>query len=442
MSKERTRNAGARERRTGRPSTRTSARAGLEAEQFRKLRRMLRAILPTNAFYAGKLAGCRPDRLRSAEALAALPFTSKQELLEDQAAHSPYGTNLTHPLEHYCRLHQTSGTTGAPLRWLDTPESWAWFLACWQAVYDLIGLRPDDRIFFAFSFGPFLGFWGAFEAAAARGNLCLTGGGMTSAARLRLLLDNAATVVACTPSYALRLAEVAASAAIDLAASPVRAVVVAGEPGGSIPGTRAEIESAWGARVFDHTGMTEIGALSAECAAQHGGVHVIENEFIIEVVDPVSGAPRPRGEPGELVVTNLGRWASPVVRYRTGDLVRIAADPCPCGRVWARLDGGIQGRLDDMLVVRGNNLYPVAIEALLRSIPGVGEFRCTVAANGPMQSLRIEVEPRAPDATAALGERVSRAFQDRFLLRADVVLVPPGTLPRFEMKARRFVRAP
>src|SRR5262249_16838586 len=162
---------------------------------------------------------------------------------------------LTYPLARYCRLHQTSGTSGRPLRWLDTAESWDWLLDCWDAFYRIVGLWPDDRLFFAFSFGPFLGFWTAFEAAARRGPPCLPGGGMSSVARLRFLLDHEVSVVHCTPTYALRLAEVAREEGIDLAAAPVRMLIVAGEPGGSIPATRGQIEAAWGAHVFDHNGL-------------------------------------------------------------------------------------------------------------------------------------------------------------------------------------------
>jgi phenylacetate-CoA ligase len=403
---------------------------------------MIGAILPTNRFYSKKLAAAAidPRRVRTAEQLQTLPFTTKQELLDDQATHPPYGSYLTYPLQRYCRLHQSSGTAGVPLRWLDTPESWEWFLGCWRTIYKTIGLRRDDRLFFPFSFGPFLGFWGAFEGAARLGNLCLPGGGMTSAARLHFMLDHRATVVACTPTYALRLAEVAAEERIDLAGSPVRALVVAGEPGGSIPATRARIEAAWGAGVFDHTGMTEIGALGIECIENPGGVHLIETECIAEVIDPQSTQPVPPGANGELVLTNLGRWGSPLIRYRTGDLVRADTDPCPCGRAWLRLNGGILGRVDDMLIIRGNNVYPGAVEELLRGISQVAEYRCTVAASGALNALRIEVEPTNEQSAEPLVRRVSRAFQDRFHFRADVHAVPRGSLPRFEMKARRWLK--
>jgi phenylacetate-CoA ligase len=415
-------------------------RAELTRWQGERLAALVRAILPTNRFYARKFAeaGLRAADVRGSGDLGRLPWTTKAELLADQARHPPYGHNLTFPVERYVRLHQTSGTAGRPLRWLDTAESWTWMLDNWERIYRIIGLRPDDRLFFPFSFGPFLGFWTAFEAAARRGQLCLPGGGMSSTARLRFLLDNQATVVLCTPTYALRLAEVARQEGIDLVNGPVRAVIVAGEPGGSIPGTRARIEAAWDAHVFDHTGMTEVGPLGIECPAHPGGVHLLETECLPEVIDPSTDRPVPPGTVGELVLTTFGRTGSPLLRYRTGDLVCVDPRPCPCGRGFLRLEGGIRGRVDDMMIIRGNNVYPGALQDLLHRFPEVAEFRIEVQHSGALTTLRVELElfPTAPaDAIA----RVDRAIHDELLFRADVRSVPPGTLPRFELKAQRLI---
>jgi phenylacetate-CoA ligase len=407
--------------------------------QRERLADLLDEILPQNPFYARKFADAGLTRadVRTPADLARLPFTTKAELLADQAAHPPYGRALTYPVERYCRLHQTSGTAGRPLRWLDTAESWTWVLGCWETIYEIVGLRPGDRLFFPFSFGPFLGFWSAFEAAWRLGYLCLPGGGMSSGARLRFLHHNAATVVLCTPTYALRLAEVAREEGIDLAASPVRALIVAGEPGGSIRETRSRIERAWGARVFDHSGMTEIGPVGIECPENPAGLHLLETAYIAEVIDLSAGAPMGAGELGELVLTSLGRWGSPLLRYRTGDLVRVDPEPCPCGRDLIRLQGGILGRTDDMIQIRGNNFYPAALEALVGRFPEVAEYRVTIDQTGALPELHVELEPvpggRAEDAA----ERVDRAIRDEFLFRARVCTVAPGSLPRFEMKARR-----
>jgi phenylacetate-CoA ligase len=411
----------------------------LRTAQFGRVRELLAGVLPTNRFYARKFAGLSPNDIRTDDDFARLPYTTKAELAADQAEHPLYGSALTYPLEKFCRLHQTSGTsTGHPLRWLDTPESWDWLLDCWRVSFPFMGLSPRDKIFFPFSFGPFLGFWSAFEAASRAGYLCIAGGGMTSTARLRFLVEHACTVVFATPTYALHLAELAAKEGIDLAGSPVRALVVAGEPGGNIPATRERIEAVWGARVFDHYGMTEVGPVAVEAADQRGRMYLLESQYLAEVLVPDKDAPAAPGEFGELVLTNLGRVGSPLIRYRTGDLVRLATDRDPTGRTWRQLDGGILGRADDMIHVRGNNLYPAAIEAIVRKFARVAEYRIVVDQSGPLADLRIEVEPTGGDGRD-LADAVGRAVRDELLFRVEVTAVPPNTLPRFEMKARRLV---
>jgi phenylacetate-CoA ligase len=415
-------------------------RSELVSLQTDRLRDLLAEVLPRNRFFARKFqeAGLTAGDVRSPADLCRLPFTSKAELLADQEAHPPYGSTLTYPVGQYSRLHQTSGTTGRPLRWLDTAESWAWVVGCWRQIYRIVGVGPGDRLFFPFSFGPFLGFWSAFEAAAALGCLCLPGGGMSSGARLRFLQENEATVVLCTPTYALHLVEVAREQGVDLAGGPLRAVIVAGEPGGSIPATRARIEEGWGARVFDHGGLTEVGPFCVECPEGPGGLHVLEADYVVELIDPETGGPAAQGQVGEVVVTNLGRRANPVLRYRTGDLARLDTRPCPCGRTFLRLEGGLLSRSDGLIHVRGNNVYPGALEAVIRGFAEVAEYRAVVDHSGALAELHIEVEPRSAADGPALAERVGRAIRDQLLFRPEVTAVPPGTLPRYEMKAQRI----
>lgn len=391
-----------------------------------RLSSLLNAILPTHRFYARKFAGLPLDDWTK------LPFTTKAELLANQAAHPPYGELLTYPLERYTRLHQTSGTTGAPLRWLDTPESWERMLATWRAMFDVVGVTPSDRLMFAFSFGPFLGFWTGFESASRMGCLCLAAGGLSSGARLRMLLDNRATVLLCTPTYALHLAQFAKEQGVAIEKS-VRAIIVAGEPGGSIPATRSRIEQAWQARVFDHSGMTEIGPLAIECPENPSGLHIVEDDYFAEVIDPKTGQPVPAGELGELVLTNLGRLGSPLLRYRTGDLVRVDREPCPCGRSWMRLAGGILGRTDDMITIRGNNVYPSALENVIRRFANIVEYRITIDRATSLAEMRIEIE-----ATPETAAKLTDSIRDELMFRAEVMTVAPGTLPRFEMKAKRI----
>lgn len=402
-----------------------------------RLRALLHSILPSNRFYSGKYSSQRLEHLT----LQDLPLTTKSELIADQRLHPQYGTNLTFPRERFTRMHQTSGTTsGQPLRWLDTPESWKWMLNLWRSKFAMMGLRPDDRLYFPFSFGPFLGFWAAFEAAVKFGYFTLPGGGMSSAARLRFLIEHGITVIFCTPSYALHLAEVAAANDLDLIASPVRMLIAAGEPGASIPATRQRIESLWGARLFDHYGLTEVGPAACECHENPGSMHVMDEEYIAEIIDPATTLPVPLGTVGELVITNLGRVGSPLIRYRTGDLVRGDASPCPCGRPWLRLAGGVLGRTDDMIHLRGNNLYPAALEGVVRRFADVAEFLVTLDRTGPQPEISVAIEPIPSAVNNGVTERVARAIRDELFVRATVTEAPPGALPRFELKAKRFVK--
>jgi phenylacetate-CoA ligase len=382
------------------------------------------AIVPANPFYTRKLGGARLQFTSLAEFATRVPFTTKQELVADQLAQPPFGTNLTFPLDHYTRFHQTSGTSGAPLRWLDTPASWRWLTETWAEVYRAAGVNAGDRVYFAFSFGPFIGFWMAFDAAQQLGCLCLPGGGLSSAARLRAVLDTGATVLCCTPTYALRLGEVAAEEKIDLNYSKVRLIIVAGEPGGSVPTTRARISQLWnGARVFDHHGLTEVGPVTYETPDRPGSLTVIESSFIAEVVE------------GELVLTNLGRTGSPLLRYRTGDQVKPVTVN---GRLV--LEGGILGRVDDMVIVRGVNIFPSAVDEVLRRFNDLAEYRVDVARSAALTELRVQIEPTADCLDPHhLRATVERFLQTAFALRIPVTLLPHGTLPRFEMKARRWI---
>jgi phenylacetate-CoA ligase len=406
----------------------------MHADQLEKLRLLLRA-LETNRFYRDRV----PRDIGSlAEFFERVPFTLKSELIDDQIAHPPYGSNLTFPVERYTRFSQTNGTTGRPLRWLDTPESWDWMTGNWSRVFEAAGVRAGDRIFFAFSFGPFLGFWVAFDAAARMGCLAIPGGGMRSDARLHTILDNRATVLCCTPTYAIRLGEAAIEDGIDLSGSAVRTIIVAGEPGGSIRATQARIQELWrGAKVVDHHGMTESGPVSYGCPKRERVLHVIESSYIAEVIDPSTAR---AADHGELVLTNLGRVGSPLIRYRTGDIVeRSKHKQCACGSFDLALEGGILARTDDMVVVRGVNLYPSAMEDVLRACEGVAEYRVEIRTGRALSELTVQVEASG-DGDAGLAHRLETALRNAFALRIPVEMVGRGTLPRFEMKAQRWVR--
>ena len=427
----------------------TATRAALEAHQFARLRELLEHIWTHNLFYRKKYAaagiGSLDDLLhiaRSAESVRGLPVTTKPELLVDQAAHPPFGTNMTCSPLQLVRQHQTSGTTGRPLKVWETRESWDWMTRLWLGQFRALDVTPADTVFMAFNFGHGLGLWNALDAGMELGALTLTGGGLSSLQRVESITSNRATVLVSTPSYALRLAEVADENRIDIRSSAVRLIVVAGEPGASIPGTRARIEDRWGARLYDSPGATEVGHFGMACPSY--GVHAIEGEFYIEMLDPQTLRPVVPGTPGEIVVTNFGRPFAPVIRYRTGDVAKAVYDACECGRTLLRFDGGIMGRSDDMFVVRGVNVFPSAIEAIVREFEEVVEFAAEVFEERGMSGLRIRIEVSPVSAGGAddLVARIKDAFHRRLFLKTEVEVVSRQALPRFDGKAKRVTRAP
>jgi len=403
-------------------------RAALADYQLSRLNELLAAILPSNHFYAEKLAN-GPRQLEHLDQLAELPLTLKEELI-DTTHHLP--ANLTWPVDHYVRYHQTSGTRGRPLSVCDTATDWQWWIDSWQYVLDAAHITSADRALLAFSFGPFIGFWSAYDALVARGTMAIPGGGMNTLARLDLIRRTEATVLFCTPTYAMHLVEVAEEHSINLAHFAVRKILVAGEPGGSVPATRARIESAWNARVTDHSGASEVGPWGYSDREQRG-LHILEAEFIPEFL-PVA----PTAEAGSpvlshLVLTSLGRHGMPIVRYRTGDLVKPVW-PTDGPNRFVLLEGGVLGRADDMMIVRGVNIFPSSIEQILRSFPEVVEFRLTVRKRGEMDELVVEVEDRLQNPS-----RIAEELQLRLGLKVDVRLAPAMSLPRFEGKGQRFV---
>lgn len=405
-------------------------RRALGEHQLQRLNRLLADILPSNRFYADKLSAFG-TRLESLEDLRRFPYTYKEELISPPEG-GEFAANLTYSLDRYSRFHQTSGTRGRPLVVLDTADDWQWWLDCWEYVLDAADLQPNDRVLMAFSFGPFIGFWSAYDAIARRGCLVVPSGGMSTVARLQAARISQATVLCCTPSYALHLVEIAVHHQIDVASLGIRRIIVAGEPGGSMPAIRERIEKAWQARVIDHAGATEVGAWGYG-DLDGRGLYVNEAEFIAEFLSDRAGEPAELGELSELVLTTLGRAGSPVIRYRTGDLVRPVWRAEGANR-FVFLDGGVLGRTDDMMVIRGVNIFPSSVEQILRSFPEVVEYRLTAHKVAEMDQLTIEVEDRLEQPA-----RIADELQLRLGLKIDVQSVPLGSLPRFDGKGRRFI---
>ena len=431
--------------------------ADLRRYQLNRLNDLLAQMIPANQFYRDKL-GVSGDAHNSLQLddlaqLPQFPFTVKHDLINESDP-AGFAKNLTFAPDAYTRFHRTSGTSGRPMVVLDTQNDWNWWMEAWQYVLDSADLTSDDRVLMAFSFGPFIGFWSAFDAVVERGAMVIPTGAMTSLARLELVQSTAASVVFCTPSYAIHLAQVAEENGIRLAdhAKSVKRIVVAGEPGGSIPTTKVKIESAWGAEVIDHCGASEVGPWGFACPGGNGaddqGIFVNEAEFIAEFIrvgetgaasgedlnSAVLSSAEATGQGTfELVLTCLGRIGSPIVRYRTGDLVRPVWDHEHDCR-FVKLAGGVLGRADDMMIIRGVNVFPASVEQILRGFPEVVEFRTTAFKQGAMDQLKIEVEATVDDI-----EPIRLALQNQLGFRVDVELVANQTLPRFEAKGKRFV---
>ena len=410
----------------------SSQESDLVLHQLSRLNHLLE-VVSDRPFYRERFNG-KKYCFSSLDELRDLPLLTKSDLIE--TGQCLPGRQFDRSKDHYVRMHQTSGTKGFPMIVLDTPEDWDWWLRCWDYVLDAAEVTACDIAMMAFSFGPFIGFWSANDALVNRGALVIPGGGLSSENRLRLIQDQGCTVLCCTPTYALHLLAVADQLGLDMSRSRVRRVIVAGEPGGSIRSVRSRIEEGWGAVVIDHSGASEVGAWGFGDSSGEG-LHVIEPEFIAEILrideKHPRGVPVAEGESGELVLTSLGRLGGPVIRYRTGDVVKAYRDhgrDCPF--LW--LEGGVIGRADDMLVIRGVNVFPSSIEAVIRESLPFQEFRIIASRYDEMDQLEIEVEAGEEEVRL-----LSAKLRDRLSLRIPVKSVLSGTLPRFEAKARRLL---
>jgi phenylacetate-CoA ligase len=414
--------------------------------QLAALRTQLTRLHADSAHYRRQWddLGWHPSDLTDLDDLAALPCTGKADYQRSIDEHPPYGDFLATPRENLARLHFSSGTTGVP-----TPVGWtAEDLDRWADLYARAahsqGVRPGDVYQCLFSFAWFVGGLGGTLGYTRLGATVIPGGSGDTERQLETLFRYGTTAVGGTPSFLLHLADRARDLGRPLTDSVVRHVMVGGEPGGQVPATRALIEREWGARCYDGYGSLEFQPTAWECAAQAGG-HLAEDFAYAEVVDPVTRAPVPDGAPGVLVLTHLDKQACPLVRWWTGDVVVRDRTRCDCGRTHARLAGGVRGRADDMLVVRGVNVFPSAVENVVRHTVGdLAEFRVVLdpaladPGTGYPTALRVQVEAATG---AELADRLAAALWSELQVRAVVDIVAPGALPRTTHKARRVVRA-
>ncbi|ADB50577.1 phenylacetate--CoA ligase family protein [Conexibacter woesei] len=429
------------------PRIETLPREQLEALQLAKLRTLCEWAQARSPWYRRSFAqgGFEPGQLRSLDDLRRIPLLTREQWMTSQDERPPYGELPTIAPETAIRVHTTSGTSGrTPLRALDSRKDWAWIAEMWAYGLWACGVRPSDTAYVAFGYGSFIGFWGLHYAMEKIGVLNVPGGAQTTEARVKQILSFDATVVASTPTYALRLAQEADQLGLDLRGSAVKRVILSGEPAGSIPETKALIEQQWGAKAYDTAGMTEVGTIVMfECEHQPGGAHIIEDHVLEESLDPETLEPAASGERAERVVTSFGRHAIPLIRYRTGDEIsRVPGSRCGCGRTADIYAGGILGRVDDMKLVRGTNVYPRAIEGIVRAFPHVEEFQVRITREGLRDeiALLVETAPDHADAWPEVSSALRRELADAHEgLNFRVERAEAGALPRFELKAKRMV---
>jgi phenylacetate-CoA ligase len=431
------------------PKNEKLPREELQALQLLKLRRLCEWAYATVPFHKRKFdaAGFKPEQLKTLDDLRRIPFMTREEWMESLLEKPMFGDMLSTEPTNAIRYHLTSGTTGrTPIRVLDSTKDWEWIAEMWCYGLWGFGIRPEDSVYFAFGYGSFIGFWGAHYACEKMGALVIPGGAQTTEARIKQIVELGITTVCSTPTYALHLWQKAREMGIDLAKeSMVNKVILSGEPAGSIPAVKRQLEEAWGAKCGDTAGMTELGTIMIfECSHQSGGTHIIEDHFIEEALEADSDEPVGYEELGERVVTSFGRGFIPVIRYRTKDMVmKVPASTCSCGRTWDLYSGGIRGRWDDMKLIRGTNVYPRAVEAIIRECLAIDEFQIYIWRKDDIQdeiTINLEVKPgfesQWPDLQHKLAKDLANAHEG---LRFNVEQKDHGYLPRFELKAKRLV---
>jgi len=429
------------------PYLETLTRDNLEKLQLKKFKRIVRWAYDNSRFHHAlyQSAGMHPDDINSPADVHKVPKVEKAMMQPIQRKDPfPYGDALCVDLEDVCVFRQTSGTTGQPVYQPDTWQDWEWWSDCWATLLWAQGYRPSDRVFLPFGYNVFVAFWAAHYASEKIGCETIPGGILDTKSRILKIQELQATALLATPTYILGMADTARNQLhVDPAALPITKMTCAGEPGALIPATKKRIEEAWGAKVYDHAGATEIGAWGFECSSQPGALHVNEAMFLAEVEDVETGTPVTQpGQRGKLVITALDRLAQPCIRFDSKDIVEICEDRCECGRTYKLFKGGVVGRADDITKVKGVLLAPSAIEDVVRSVEGLGnEYEVIVDKKGDADNITLKVELRDDQASSAMSElKAELATQLRLKtnLGYNLEFFPPNSLPRYEVKARRF----
>ncbi len=428
------------------PVLETLPRNQLRDLQLKKFKRIFQWAYDHSKFHRNlyQKAGLGPDDIRSFEDIRRVPKIEKAMMREIQCKDPfPYGDALCVPLEEVTAFRQTSGTTGQPVYQPDTWQDWEWWAECWSYILWAQGYRPKDRVFIPFGYNVFVAFWAGHYAAEKLGCEVIPGGVLDTQARILKIRELRATAMMATPTYILGMADTARNKlGIEPSELSINKITCAGEPGASISSTKKRMETAWGAKVYDHAGATEIGAWSYECRHQPGGMHVNEAFFLVEIEDMQTGdiiqAP---GQRGKMVITALDRQAQPCIRFDAKDVIEWDPNPCDCGRSFRLIRGGVLGRSDDITKVKGVLLAPAAVEAVVRGIDGLGdEYEVVVDKLGDMDRIKLKVEliPGAEDRAKAIETQLKDQLRLKTNLAYRIEIYDYGRLPRYEIKARRF----
>ncbi len=428
------------------PALETLPAERLRQLQLLKFRRIFSWAYKQSRFHRRlyDAAGITPDDIRSFADIARVPKVEKSMMRDIQRKDPfPYGDALCVPLEQVTEFRQTSGTTGQPVYQPDTWQDWEWWAECWAYILWAQGYRPSDRVFIPFGYNVFVAFWAGHYGAEKIGCEVVPGGVLDTQARILKIRELRATAMMATPTYVLGMADTARTKmGIDPRELGITKITCAGEPGATIPATKQRMQEAWNAKVFDHAGATEIGAWSYECQHQPGGLHVNEAFFLVEIEDLDTGEIiETPGRRGKMVITALDRIAQPCVRFDSKDVIEWDAAPCPCGRSFRLIKGGVVGRADDITKVKGVLLAPAAIEEVVRGVEDLGnEYEVVVDKLGDIDRIKLKVElvPGAEDRVKEVEVRLKDQLRLKTNLGYRIEFYEYGRLPRYEVKAKRF----
>ena len=419
-------------------------RKKLEALQLRRLKLQLRRCYRTSDFYRKKFkeTGVKPDDVRSLEEFVHFPFVTKSELRDEQQAFPPFGRHTVASPETWAELHPSSGTTGAPVNnlWSHTDVR---NISHWTArTMWTFGVRPGDIIQNGFSYGLWVAGMSTHYAARELGCLVIPIGAAMTERQIDYLITPGSTVLLCTPSYALHIAERLKQRAISPEDIPLRIGCFGGEGGTEVPATREKIEKGLGIEAFDYYGLAEIGPTIASECPQKAGIHWVEDHLLIEIIHPETKKPCDAGEIGVLVITHLTKEATPMIRYWTNDLATLDKRKCRCGRTHARSVGGILGRADDMIIYKGAKFYPVQVEKVVRSFRELSDefyIELTTDPRLDMDICTVVVECLKEEDIPKMKPLLRNGLKEECQVAPEIKFVPFNTLERTTFKAKRII---